>query len=1035
MANSVKGKRDITVEGNLWEWAKHEQNCRDQGGLALNNWISEGETFLPSIPPSGSFRRYILSHLGLAKVLRYLGPQRWIRDLDDIILYFTEVILLPIRNEGPEEICNPVDIFYHLTCALYQRFIHANRLSDLSSAVQYLRYLLSSSLISYQSEAPLVLAEALFHQSQLGQANPSEGIADILTLYEGCLSSYPPSGYAVSILDLASQAIVEEYVATGLPYHATRAVRHLERARKTCQSEQYAGLTGSLALVLYVSLSESGSGSQQQTIASLFQEGLSLLHPHDLRHVLMRQVAENDPLFRQSGVDRHLEPRSARESRNHPPQRPHHPSLHPSTHVGHRDTTRAGSAAVPSHDTASPLSGWKTVSLRPADRLARGPAGTNLNPTNAEREVAACLQRFQYTRDVADVCSAYRLAYQARLWDRKTLSNAASLFLRVYKTSGAVGDLQMAVELSRGGLEVSVDPVHRFLLLGTFAKSLAMVYAWDGDKEHLEDSMSTFQVVTFEGGWHATALERFHIATDWAHMARTLDHSSAPQAYSAAFSLLQNTIVPGPSFADNYVHIVDAFMISLPLDYASYQIKEGLFEEAIETLEAGRSLLWSELRKLYTINRDLEEFASSTSWLTSVDPGDPTVGDASHGQPEAFTLKLEEHQRLVGEHGQVIRQIRELPGFEGFMRTTPFTTLQKAASGGPIIIVNHSSWRTNVLIVLHDALPVFVPLGIDDGVEFFDRISALADEMRPKEHEGAGSYSKEYDRQLRKILQELYKLVGEPIVDKLRELGIPEQSRVWWCPTSVFCSLPLHAMGPVPSSDGRVCYFSDLYVCSYTTTLDALIASRTVPSNTPNPPSLLSYGQKRGSSPAIDRVMDTVRSSGVRIDTLISERTTKATLLNGLRTHSLVHVSCHGLLPFAHLKSSGALREPPCDNRILLGAVLSRESRAEFAFLSTCHTAELPDVHGKNEALHLAAAMQYCSGFKSIVGTMWVCANDDGNDMAEEFYKRLFSPVGKARNLQIGERAARALRDATQALRMKEEVTLERWVNFVHFGA
>ena len=39
---------------------------------------------------------------------------------------------------------------------------------------------------------------------------------------------------------------------------------------------------------------------------------------------------------------------------------------------------------------------------------------------------------------------------------------------------------------------------------------------------------------------------------------------------------------------------------TIPLEYASFQIHLGQFEEAIETLEKGRALLWSEMRGLRT---------------------------------------------------------------------------------------------------------------------------------------------------------------------------------------------------------------------------------------------------------------------------------------------------------------------------------------------------------------------------------------------------------------------------------------------------
>ena len=55
----------------------------------------------------------------------------------------------------------------------------------------------------------------------------------------------------------------------------------------------------------------------------------------------------------------------------------------------------------------------------------------------------------------------------------------------------------------------------------------------------------------------------------------------------------------------------------------------------------------------------------------------------------------------------------------------------------------------------------------------------------------------EYEDTLVSVLKALYDLVGRPVIQRLRGLNVPEQSRIWWCPTSVFCSLPLHAMGPI----------------------------------------------------------------------------------------------------------------------------------------------------------------------------------------------------------------------------------------------
>ena len=96
--------------------------------------------------------------------------------------------------------------------------------------------------------------------------------------------------------------------------------------------------------------------------------------------------------------------------------------------------------------------------------------------------------------------------------------------------------------------------------------------------------------------------------------------------------------------------------------------------------------------------------------------------------------------------------------------------------------------------------------------------------------------------------------------------------------------------------------------------------------------------------------------------------------------------------------------------------------------------AELTDESPADEALHLAAAMQYY-GFQSVVGTMWAMADTDGRDLAENLYKSVFS--GRKQGIYHYYGTAGALRDAVVKLQRKKgrRVSLERWVNYVHYGA
>jgi hypothetical protein len=89
----------------------------------------------------------------------------------------------------------------------------------------------------------------------------------------------------------------------------------------------------------------------------------------------------------------------------------------------------------------------------------------------------------------------------------------------------------------------------------------------------------------------------------------------------------------------------------------------------------------------------------------------------------------------------------------------------------------------------------------------------LRDHLLRARKEGLDSNG--YEDALGYVLKELYELVGRPVIQGLNELSVPEQSRVWWYPTSVFCSLPLHGMGPIPQVDGRPGLVRDIsWICT-----------------------------------------------------------------------------------------------------------------------------------------------------------------------------------------------------------------------------
>ena len=404
-------------------------------------------------------------------------------------------------------------------------------------------------------------------------------------------------------------------------------------------------------------------------------------------------------------------------------------------------------------------------------------------------------------------------------------------------------------------------------------------------------------------------------------------------------------------------------------------------------------------------------------------------------------------RKLLEEWNKLILQIQALPGFDKYLTSPSFDILRSAASSGPVIIINHSIWHSDILILLHNAPPSLITTNAD----FFERSKRLNNKLLDTRNKH-GPDSHQYNETLAHVLAEIYDLIGKPVINRLRQLGVPEQSRIWWCPTSVFCSLPLHAMGPILSDNrGEDRYFLDLYIPSYTPMLSALIPASNNGGPGPSPsnlPSLLliAHFDVPSLDVSLSEVCKDVKvvqalKKWLPVKSLISEGATPVSVLDGLHNHQLVHFICHGMLeagkPFdARFKLHG--------NKCLtlLDIVQSRLPAAKFAFLSVCHTTELTEGSSADEGLHLAAAVQYC-GFRSVVGTMWAMVNDNSEDVAKYFYWSMFARrgTGMGELVPYYKRSAGALQDAVQNLhrnlkksRVDQEIFLEQWVNFVHYS-
>jgi len=613
------------------------------------------------------------------------------------------------------------------------------------------------------------------------------------------------------------------------------------------------------------------------------------------------------------------------------------------------------------------------------------------------------------------------------------------LLLRTFEFTNDVEYVNEAISILREGL--NLPNANSFGVVQLFIIFLSIRLDLRHSREDLGEIMQLYQKVADYRGTKIP--DRFLLSCNWAQLGRIHGHPSTPTAYDYALSSMQESLTFAPTVDIQHSRLVamrsDYEM--LPLACASYQIHTGQLKSAVETLERGRALIWSEMRglrssvdqlrasdpdladKLAVINRDLEVLTLTFAQNNYGDGGEEGLEGMG-----PFGRLVVRQRGLLDDRDKLISQIRSRKGFESFLKLASFDNLRSAAVRGPVVMINHCRWRSDIIILLRDSTPSIIPTTND----FYDRANKLRDRLLGARKQGLDSV--EYEDALRSVLKELYELVGQPVIQRLNELRVPAQSRVWWCPTSAFCSLPLHAMGPIPPDSDPPRYFLDLYIPSYTPTLSALIESNKLGSRTSGKPSLLLVVQQDASMKAASGEIRIVKSVNTQVKTLISARATPPAVLKRLQDHRFVHIVCHGILePGKPFDSSFKFYR---GNRLtLLDIIRSRLPNAEFAFLAACHTAELTDGSLSDEALHLTAAMQYC-GFHSVVGTMWAMADKDGPHLAQDFYNSVFPP-GESQGACYYERTAEALRDAVIKLRGRTGggMTLERWVNFVHYGA
>ncbi|KAG1817989.1 CHAT domain-containing protein [Suillus subaureus] len=161
--------------------------------------------------------------------------------------------------------------------------------------------------------------------------------------------------------------------------------------------------------------------------------------------------------------------------------------------------------------------------------------------------------------------------------------------------------------------------------------------------------------------------------------------------------------------------------------------------------------------------------------------------------------------------------------------------------------------------------------------------------------------------------------------------------------------------------------------------------------------------------------------------TLSGNGAMRASALDALQCNTWVHLTCHGKQDHEQpYHSCFAMRDKPL---MLLDIMEKDIPHAEFAFLLACHTA-VGDEKMPNKVIHLTAGLQF-SGFKNVIGMLWVVNDAVTKHVVKAFYKNM------VKGLEDGDvmdctKVAWVLNCATDAVKMK--VPLKQRMVFIHIS-
>lgn len=286
------------------------------------------------------------------------------------------------------------------------------------------------------------------------------------------------------------------------------------------------------------------------------------------------------------------------------------------------------------------------------------------------------------------------------------LNNLGNALAQSFAYTEQHSDMDEAIALYQEGIQfISKDHPGLATISDNLATHLIFFYSKDKQSKYLTGAMDAFRVAAKSE--HSPTLTRFSSAKTWAKEAELHDHSTALEAYQSAIALLPRLATLGLDLKARQQILISRTDL-LACNAACCAINAGQIEKAVELLEHGRTIFWSQalqlrtpLDELMTVSPILAEKLRTIS--TALEQGSQRDVSRQNNMAMEKQMSLEQEtshfRRLNDEYLDILNEIRQLDRFKDFLLPNSVESLRLAAANGPIVILNGAKSQCDALII------------------------------------------------------------------------------------------------------------------------------------------------------------------------------------------------------------------------------------------------------------------------------------------------------------------------------------------------